>query len=363
MKQTIKFTGTIIADTGVSVSRPNDNFMGGGHSDKVSRLPRTGSKKQDTGVYIPGATLRGKLRRAGQDRIAAYLKQGVDGPVFSLDEHYMLRQGVDISGETIKERSAGTIDKESSLREANPFLSLFGRWKIAGHLGVYGLHPLSNDCLMVDGKGARSNDFIRTPERIGLLSSDDQAKLQLLLEQDAVASLEMEPIKAKVKELKKEIKNTSEISERDAINVQIEELEQQQKAIKDNKISREAIQRPLDGYEMVKPGTSFEHQMILQNSTADELGLFIESLAEFARNPQVGAHASHGCGRVSMSYDITTFPELADEPVLLGKITVNEKGFKLTDLTDDKSLTEARVNLVNKIKSGEFDFGKFLLDK
>ena len=362
MKRTIKIVGTVVAETGVTVVRPNDNFLGGGYSDKTSRLPRAGAKRQDAPVYIPGASLRGKLRRAAQDRIETYLKAGDDAPVFSISEHYMLRQGVDITGEVVKEKSAGTINKESGLRALNPFISLFGRWRLSGHTGVFGLHPVNPDCLMVDGKGARSNDFIRSPERIGLLSKEEQTKLQQLLEEDALASLEMGPLNDKIKEIKKSLKLTSETSERDKLSQEIESLQQEVKAIKGNKTNREAIQRPLDGYEVIKPGTIFEHEILLQNTNDDELGLFIETMAEFTRDPRIGGHLNHGYGTLSMKYDVTTFPELADEPVVLGTIEVSSKGFKVTDLTSDNVLLNARKLFVEKVRNDQYDFGKFLLD-
>jgi CRISPR/Cas system CSM-associated protein Csm3 (group 7 of RAMP superfamily) len=363
MKQTIKFTGTIVAETGVTIVRPNDNFMGGGLSEKTSRLPRAGAKRQDTDVFIPGSTLRGAIRRAAQCRVEAHLMGDELAPIFSLSEHYMLRQGVDITGAAVNEKSAGTIDKEASLRRSNPLLSAFGRWKLAGHVGIYGLHPVNKDCVMVDGKGARSNDFIRTPERIGLLSTEDQAQLNTLLEEDALASLEMEPINNQVKELKKTLKLTSETDAKDALNIEIAELNAQVKGIKDNKTNREAIQRPLDGFEAIIPGTVFEHKMMLQNSSTDELGLFLEALAEFSRDPRIGGHHNHGYGVISMKYDVTTFPRLADEPILIGEVTVSKDGIKITDLTTDNTLLNARKAFIQNLNNGQYDFGRFLLDE
>jgi CRISPR type IV-associated protein Csf2 len=362
MKRTIKLSGTIEAKTGIAITRPNDNFMGGGYTDKTARLPRAGAKRQDTPVFIPGATLLGSLRRAAQNRVEAYLQDENQGPVFDLAEHYMLRQGVDITGNVVKEKSAGTIDKESPLRSENPFISLFGRWRLSGHCSVSGLYPINNDCLVVDGKGARSNDFIRTPERIGLLTPQEQEKLQKILEDDASASLEITPINEQIKTLKKAIKLTTEADEKMKLQHEIDAMQQQITQVKNNKSTREAIQRPLDGYEAIKPGTVFNHEIILQNVTEDELGLFLEALAEFTRSPKIGGHSNHGYGQISMNYELTTFPRLEDHPIKLGSIEVSDKGFILSDLTDDKYLEQSRNAFVTKIKKNEFDFGKYLLD-
>lgn len=361
-KQTIKFSGVITADTGITVIRPNDNFMGGGYSDKTSRLPRAGRKHQDTDVYIPGSTLRGKLRRCAQERIEKLIN-GIDAsePMFGLDAQYMLRQGVDVTGKVVGEKSAGTIDKESNLRLANPMLSLFGRWKLPGHSCVGGLFPANNDCLMVDGKGARTNDFIREPERIKFLDSDSQAQLMKLVEQDAQASIDMKPIEEKITLLKASRKETSDKDAKNSINEDIKELESQIKDIKANK-KTEAIQRPLDGYEAIRPGTELDNQIVLEGVNEFELGLFLQTLAEFARNPRIGGHKNHNYGWVSCEYEITTWPELEDKPITIGQVKISQEGFELTDLTEDKMLENAVTNFIVAARSKKFDFERFLLN-
>lgn len=364
-RNSIKLDGVITTVTGLSINRPNDNFMGGGHSDKMGRLPRTTYKQQNADVFIPGASLRGSLRRAAVSRIRSLIAiaKGVDEPQFNLAEHYMLVQGTDITNKVVGEKSAGTVDKEEALRNANPALSLFGRWKLSGHLAVSSLIPDDNDCLMVDGKGVRTNDFIRTPENITLLSADEQANVRKILEGDALASKEIEPIKTDIAELKKSIKLESDNQEKERIKQEIAALELEIKAVKENKkIGGEAIQRPLDGYEAIKPGVEIPHQLNLQRVNDSELGLAIEMLAEFAREPVFGGHKNHGYGRVSMNYDISHFPVTSDKPIVIGKIIINDEGFVLEDFTEEKWLENARKTFKENINNDAYDFGKFLLE-
>lgn len=365
-RTSIKLDGIITTVTGLSINRPNDNFMGGGHSDKMGRLPRTTHKQQNADIFIPGASLRGSLRRAAVSRIRALMAiaKGDDAPQFSLAEHYMLVQGTDITNAVVGEKSAGTVDKEEGLRNINPALSLFGRWKLAGHLAVSSLIPDDNECLMIDGKGVRTNDFIRTPENITLLSADEQANVRKILEGDALASKEIEPIKSDIAELKKNIKLESDAQEKDKLKQQIATLEQEIKLVKENKkIGGEAIQRPLDGYEAIKPGTEIPHQLNLQRVNDSELGLVIEMLAEFAREPVFGGHKNHGYGRISMKYDISHFPVTSDKPIIIGRIVIDDNGFTLEDFTDEKWLEKARNTFKENISNDVYDFGKFLLEE
>jgi hypothetical protein len=366
-RQTIKLKGRITAVTGLSISRKDDNFPGGGFSKDLRRLPRAGVKMQTTPVFITGATLRGALRRSALTRIRQHIitSTGVEKP-FDLATHYMLSQGVDITGQSKNEKSNQVVGAEDALRESNPLLSMFGRWKLPGHMSVDSLHPTmqtdKNPCFYVEGAGARTNDFVRSPELVGTLSEDGQNELRKLLLEDEVASLDTQPLRKQLEELALLRRNSSDRDEKaaikqqeDSIKLEIKEIDKQQKG------GREAIQRPLDGFECIKPSTEFEHQMILQQGNEDEIAILLEMLSEFSRNPVIGGHQNLGCGTIVMTYDISIFPLLADKPVTIGRVVVDSTGFTLDDYTQNKVLEKARVNFVKKLTQNSFDFGKFLL--
>lgn len=359
MKQTYILDGFVTALSPITVTRPDDTFAGGGHSEDLSRLPRVGAKRQDTTAYLPGATFRGKLRRACQDRIIKRLSSTGQPATFSLSEHYMQRQGVDTTQKTAKEKSDGLIDGEKKLREKNPLLSLFGRWKLSGHLSISGLIPSTDNCIFIDGDGVRTNDFIRSPEKINLLTAGEQKQLKLIMQEEAQASIVINEIKDTIKQLKKDLKNAGD-AEKEAIKEKINKLEQSIVTKKDNKKVKESIQRPLPGYECFKPDTNFTSKISLFNATEHELGLFIETMSEFAQEPRIGGHRSADCGSISLEYDIKIFPELADNPIKIGTLRIDETGFTLIDDTENKELEKARENFIKALGENQFDFTEFL---
>src|SRR5690554_1583408 len=101
------------------------------------RLPRTPHGQ----VFLNGGTLRGPLRKAGLRMLIRELAKAHDKPldgIFKRAEMYMLGEGVDITRQVNGESTGTSHDPraEAYLRSANPFLSLFGRWKLAGYLEV-----------------------------------------------------------------------------------------------------------------------------------------------------------------------------------------------------------------------------------
>jgi CRISPR/Cas system CSM-associated protein Csm3 (group 7 of RAMP superfamily) len=368
-RHTIKLKGTVTAVTGINISRKDDNFAGGGFSKDLGRLPRAGAKTQHTPVFIQGASLRGALRRAALSRIRQHINVALneDKP-FDLATHYMLSQGVDITGKAKGEKSMQVVGAEDELRNKNPLLSLFGRWKMAGHISVDSLHPKfqseKSPCFYVEGAGARTNDFVRSPELVGVLSETEQEELKKLLSDDEIASKDTQPLRQLIDELDTQRKQSQDRDEKASLKQEVDELRLQIKEIdKEQKGGREAIQRPLDGFECIKPNTEFDHQILIQRANEDEIAITLEMLSEFSRNPVIGGHINLGCGTISMDYEISTFPPLSDKPIILGQVTINKDGFTLVDYTANKVLENARANFIKKLADSSFSFDKFLIGK
>mgnify|MGYP001245377073 CR=1 FL=1 len=364
MKQTLSFVGTITAVTPLAVSRPNDNFPGGGHSDKMQRLPRAGAKHQDTPVFFPGSTLNGAIRRAATRVVRrALTKTNGDENPFSMDDFYMLVQGVDTADIASTEgNTSGLVAEEGELREANPFISLFGRWGLPGHLGVSDAMPegLDNAVMYVTGNGARVNEWTRHPEAINFIRPEDRDRIKKVLVEDSLAQKDIAEMKDQVKGLKKELRGSDE-DEKAGINKTITNIESEIDAIKKSKAgAKESIQRPLDGYECIAPGTDMTHKMMLTNASQIELGLLIHTLAEFSRDPRLGAHRRHGAGEVKAFWDVKVRPEGSWKPVTLGRVTLSWDGFEIEDLTEDKVLTTAAEEFERAIANLEENGINFL---
>lgn len=351
-RNTFRFEGSITSVTSLTVTRPNETFASPpGSSLKLSaksgRMPRLGAMREESIPYFPAGSLRGAIRRAGRNviRRAVIKETGNDTP-WGVDTHYMLTQGVDTTNETMNEKIAGTIGHEEGLRNENPFLSLFGRWRLPGHVGIDNAVPENIedalDCIYVHGRGARSNDFIRSPEQVEFLTLDEAKKLKIFAEQDSLASEETGEIDDQIKALKKDYRQVKDDDEREEIGEQLNQLDAKKKAVKQAKSgSQESIQRPLEGFEAMKPGLKMSHRMIVQNANDIELGLYLATLREFSRNPYVGGHRSLGCGEISANWQVSYWPEDDNEPTMLGSVKLGADGFEIIDAEGHSVLSEA----------------------
>ena len=68
--------------------------------------------------------------------------------------------------------------------------------------------------------------------------------------------------------------------------------------------SNVSLQMPLPGYEAIPPGTVLNHRLFFKHVTRRQLALFMGGLERFAQDPRFGAHRAHGCGRVSIAYEV-----------------------------------------------------------
>lgn len=366
--QTFSFVGSIVAESPLSVNRPGDNFMSPGESNKVQRLPRRGPKTKNTPVFFPASTINGSIRRSATNVIRrAITKATGDDKPFTLDDIYMLVQGVDTSkSKNVDNESSenGLVEEENSLRRSNPFLSLFGRWGLPGHLSIGDAIPDNDQAsvMYLTGNGCRVDEFDRNPEQVNFLSTDDKSRLVDILRQDAFAQKDINTMKDSIKEIKKSMKDMGESEKAGAKSniVNIEGKIQEAKSAKSG--ASESIKRPLDGYECIAPGTQMTHKMVVTNATVIELGLFIESLAEFSRDPRMGSHTRQGAGEVSAIYDVKIRPVDSWHAITVGRIKLSSEEFIIEDLTDDEfllSAVEAFSDAMNKLNASGIDFKRF----
>ena len=355
------FNGQITAETQISVNRPNDNFKSLTGSDKLLRLPRQGPKKDGTPVFIPGDTFRGTLRRCGENFIRRQvIKLTNQSKPFSIDDLYMLRQGVDTRNKVLYEKTDGLMSSESSLRDINPFLSLFGRWKLAGHLGVGNLYPMSDDVIFINSKGVRTNDYIRSPEQIRFLKEEDVELVKKMILEDSNVSRGKVEINKQISQLMSDYENTSDANEKFNISNTINELKEKKDSLNDSKVgSKDSIQRPLDGHEAIKPGTIFSHRINLNLANNFELGLLFLCIREFSRSPFIGAQSRTSSGEISGFYDILCWEVDTDAPITLGRLNFSINGFSITEEIEG-SLKPTMELFLSELNQSKFDFTKYL---
>lgn len=357
-----KFEGHIIAVGPLAVSRPGDNFASSRGSEKMGRLPRMGIKNDDAMIYFPATSLRRLLRESARNLVRKAIQRVQPGPPFSLETHMMLTSGIDISNRVLVDKSEGRIDAEAQLREENPLLSVFGRWKLAGHLHVGNAIPQSGDnCLYIEGSGARQNDFERDPAQAEFLSIADMDRLRRFIRQDSQAAKGIEQMKTTIKELKAQLKTADKEFGADLL-ARIKETEGDIKAVKVAKEgSAESIKRPLEGFEAIREGTVLNHCMRLDNSSDIELGFVLACLREACRHPLVGGHRSLGCGEIKGDYHVLTWPTSAERPSVAGAVQFGFDGFALEGgllLQALKKWDDCAENIVE-----HFNFERFLVDE
>lgn len=350
---TYAFRGKITAVTALTVSRPGDKFASLNGSTTMGRLPRMGARREETAVFYSPNTLRHLIRESGIEMIRRHIGS------ITLETTYMLYQGVDISKSTKDDDTAGIVAAEAGIRKANPALSVFGRWKLPSKLHVAAAVPGSNDCVYIEGAGARKNMFAVAPSRMEALNADDAERVLQMMREDTGVSIEKQAIDNEIKALKKEMKGTSDRGVKESIQQKINAMEDRKKHAKSEKSgSEESIQRPLEGFEAISPGTVMNHSMRLARANKIELGLLLGALREAASNPFVGGHQGLGCGEISASYEVSVFKPGSAQPESIGSVSFGWDGFVVEGDELESALSDWDAALENA--ESNFDFGRFL---
>lgn len=310
--KTYYFEGSITALEPLTVAL-KDSVTKSGH-----RLPRNGGF--NSRPYFPATSFRGALRHAGHVAVVKHLAKTNQDP-FSVEDHFALAQGIDIKG-TVEAVNPGQIDATKALRAKNPFMSLWGRWGVEGHVGVGNLFPVDEDCSAMFGAGARTIMFERNEKLLESLTDTDVMQLNAIIAEQSASAEESNPIKAQIQALKKSLKLISDTEGKKRVFDKIALLDAQLAQIKDAKSeSRESIRRPLEGYEAFVENCIFDNRLVLKNANQIELSLFLASFQEFARDPRLGGHQAHNCGMIKGQYTVKSWPEDADAPIEIGTLS------------------------------------------
>jgi CRISPR type IV-associated protein Csf2 len=327
--KTYYLKGIVRAEEPLTVSLKSS---GTGH-----RLPRNGGFKAKP--YMPATSFRGALRHACHVALNRHIVE-TTGEKLSLQQHFMLAQGVDINGSAMV-FGGGEIDGSLALRKANPFISLWGRWGLGGHMSVGNMYPIQDDCVADFGGGNRSVMFERNTNLLSYLSETEVSELNRILKEQSSSSEDIKPIKSQIQTLTKSLKTLDDAESVAKVKEKIAELESQISEIKDAKEGpRESIRRPIDSYEAFVAGCEFNHRFAVQCANETELGLLLAALHEFSRSPYLGGHRSHNCGLISADYVVSIYPEGADAHIPVGRVAFSDEGF----IVEGSELTSARAS-------------------
>ncbi len=355
--RTYQFVGNIHTLEPLSV------VLKGASTGRGHKMPRNGELG-----YFPASSIRGALRHQCHKLVNEELKAKNDGKTtLDLTQMLMLAQGyfVDKSdmekvGKMAKSTSA-PIDAGMAIREVNPMISIFGRWGLAGKLGVGSAYTSRVDDVGLVHGGARTVLFERSPELLDDLSSGDVDRFYAFMEAQSLTSVDVGEIKKERMALIKQLK-TATNEQKELINKELRKLDEQIDERKDSEVEAvESLRRPLDGVEAILANVDLKHRMSLNNASMIELGLFLITLAKFARNPQLGGHVNHNFGKINAEWDIKTFVNDSDfMQTTIGKVIINEDGFAIEGNELKQELLDALAQWDAAVKSGSLDFGKYI---
>jgi len=291
---------------------------------RTQRLPRlqvpidAGSSERAWSAYFPASGIRGHLRRIARSIFHVHYGQDMD-----IDElRYLTIGGIKGSAS----EPSFNLANAQALRERLPLISLFGATSDLGHGWVSGklcVHhaiptsPLTPQII----NGVRSDDLCRDPMETHFLS-EEAAKT---LTQRANAERRASALRRIKKEASRELaaaKRSKDQDARKAAEARIIDIEAQLETLSNSIGTDVSVQMPLDGYEVISPGTTLNHMFRLQGATPAELGLFLMTLEEWAYTQGLGAHTNHGCGVIHGNWDVRVREELGSTFEPAGRINL-----------------------------------------
>ena len=257
--------------------------------------------------YIPASTFRGVLRRAAAEEVAEFFRQR--GEDVRLTDWLLFS----IGGVKGSEKESCSPRVRHEYIESNPLVALFG----AGDAGAGGMigsklhiaHAIP--AFKVEPRqveGARAHED-KSPRLLEVLSDEQQD----IAWQLTLANSHRSDLSTKVKDLERKRKAAQSKrgktggDELPEIDRQLDELKKRLDkavAIQEQFGTSNAIGRPLPGYEVIPAGVEIPHRMTLADASLSQVGLFFAALRRFARDPVIGAHRSHGCGRLRGDYAV-----------------------------------------------------------
>ena len=305
---TYLFTGTITTVAPLACSPP-------GHMDrhKCARLPRmamlSAAGPLDT-VFVPGATIRGKLRHACAD---AWLER--ERPVDYL--RYLALKVGGVKGAAEETRVGLRARRDFLARE--PFLDLFGAgdsaigW-IHSRLDVGAALPVEpTQAAMLNG--ARG-DTAQDPIVFEVLDESEHDRVRESVGANRRRSQAAGRVRACARDLEQAKRSGQDTA---ALERRLAEAERAAHAAAEAQValvgSAVSLPLPLGGYEAIPPGTALAHRMFFRHVSQIQMRLFMAGLARFAQDPRFGARRAQGCGRVCMEYRIKRIEGLAARPV------------------------------------------------
>lgn len=242
-------------------------------------------------VYLPAGQLRGRIRHE-----AALATMKAKPEKVKLEEAYMLALGQDLSPEEDDEPEAIRLGDQIKFRKENPFLDLFGTWKVSSRLYVSHLMPEVN--VMPDRVAHIRRDLDSNLDVMDQLDADEQDRLYDRQEKQSLASKAGTLIKVAETELKaaRKAKDTTKIDALEAKLKDLEELKKSHKGDDDSSNTKHLVDLPI-----IPPGLDLLGKLVVQRPLAGDMAILLKAMDGLSLNPFMGAQRARGCGEIAGS--------------------------------------------------------------
>lgn len=247
-------------------------------------------------VYLPAGQLRGRIRHE-----AALSVMRAKGEKVQLKEAYMLALGQDLRPEEDSAPEEVRLGEQLKLRAADPFLDLFGTWKLSSRLFVSHLLPAQN--VQPDSVHFIRRDLDTNEEIMAELGESEQDLLYERQAKQGAASKIGTQIDLAEKAFKK-AKREKNQAEADKLEAALAELKERKKAEKGGDESENT--KHLVEVEVIPAGIALVGKITIQNPKASDLNFLIDAFKGISLKPFFGAQRARGCGEINGTVNFRT---------------------------------------------------------
>ena len=240
-------------------------------------------------VFMPAAQLRGRIRHEA----ALAVMRGKGEPV-KLEEAYMLALGQDLRPEEDNEPEAIRLGDQIKFRQDNPFLDLFGTWKVASRLFVSHLLPEAN--VYPDRFSHIRRDLDTNENVFEQLPDEEISRFYDRQQAQSQASKAGGMIKATETALRKarKDKDTALVDELEAKLEDLKNLKKEHKGDDESENTKHLVE-----LQAIPAGITLMGKLIVQKATAADITTIVAAIDGISHNPMFGAQRARGCGEIA----------------------------------------------------------------
>jgi hypothetical protein len=262
-------------------------------------------------VYLPAGQLRGRIRHE-----AALAAMRGMGKKVKLEDAYMLALGQDLRPEEDDEPEDIRLGDQIKFRKEQPFLDLFGTWKVASRLYVSHFMPEVN--VLPERVAHIRRDLDSNIDVMEQLDADEQDRLYDRQAKQALASKAGTLIKTAEAALKaaRKAKDQTKIDELESKIKELEDLKKSHKGDDDSDNTKHLVD-----LQIIPAGLELLGKLTVQRPLRSDIHHLVHALDGISLKPLMGAQRARGCGEIE---GMATFRTATGEVLA----TVTFGGFK-----------------------------------